>query len=323
MIRELQFRRLPIQFWTSPDIVISTLRDKFRVSENGQLKGETKGGSMSVNRLVIEAGRAEHHYWRDLWRFRELFLMLAWRDLAVRYKQTIVGVAWSVLRPFLTMVIFTVVFGKLGNFPSGGVPYPLLVYAALLPWQLFANALSDSGNSLVGNVHLISKVYFPRLIIPATALIVSLVDFFISMGVMAALMLWYGFWPSASVLALPLFIVAALLAAMGPGLLLTALTVKYRDFRFITPFIVQIGLFISPVAYSSSLVREKFPEIVYHLYCLNPMVGVIDGFRWALLGSNFAVNWSGFAVSFTVSTLMLLIGIWYFRRTERRFADVI
>lgn len=272
---------------------------------------------------MIEAGRAEHHYWRDLWRFRELFVILAWRDLAVRYKQTTIGVAWSVLRPFITMVVFTAIFGLMGRFPSGGVPYPLLVYAALLPWQLFANALSDSGNSLVGNAHLISKVYFPRLIIPATALIVSLVDFCISLVVMAGLMLWYGFWPTASIGVLPVFIAAALLAAMGPGLLLTALTVKYRDFRFITPFIVQIGLFISPVAYSASLVREKFGEVIYHIYCLNPMVGVIDGFRWALLGENFTVNWSGFAVSFGVSILLLVLGIWYFRRTERRFADVI
>ena len=278
---------------------------------------------MPATRLVIEAGRAEHHYWRDLWRYRELFYLLAWRDLLVRYKQTVIGVAWSVLRPFVTMVIFSLIFGKMGNFPSGGVPYPLLVFAALLPWQLFANALGDAGNSLVGNSHLISKVYFPRLIIPTTSLIVSLVDFCISLVVMAGLMAWYGFWPTASVALLPVFMLAALLASLGPGLLITALTVKYRDFRFITPFIIQIGLFASPVAYSASMVREKFGEAVYHLYCLNPMVGVIEGFRWALLGPGFSVNWSGFAVSFAMSALLLVIGIWYFRRTERRFADVI
>jgi len=278
---------------------------------------------MASFRLIIESGRTERHYWRDLWRYRELFYLLAWRDLLVRYKQTVIGVAWSVLRPFTTMVVFTLVFGKLGRFPSDGVPYPLLVYAALLPWQLFANALSDSGNSLVGNAHLISKVYFPRMIIPATALIVSLVDFLVSFGIMAGLMAWYGFAPTPALLLLPLFIVAAMLCALGPGLLITALTVQYRDFRYITPFLVQIGLFASPVGYSSALVRERFGELAYHLYCLNPMVGVIDGFRWALLGPAFAVNWTGFAVSFGISAILLVAGIWYFRRMERRFADVI
>ena len=273
--------------------------------------------------MIIQAGRTERHYWRDLWRYRELFYQLAWRDLLVRYKQPTLGIAWAVLRPVITMVIFSVLFGKMGNFPSNGVPYPLLVFAALLPWQLFASSLSDAGNSLVGNAHLISKVYFPRLIIPATSLIVSLVDFGFSILVMGGLMIGYGWMPGASVLLLPLFIFAALLVALGPGLLITALTVKYRDFRYITPFIVQVGLFASPVAYSSTMVREKFGELPYHLYCLNPMVGVIDGFRWALLGPSFAVNWSGFAVSFGISGILLATGIWYFRRTERRFADVI
>ena len=223
--------------------------------------------------LVLEPGRAERHYWRDLWRYRELFYFLAWRDLLVRYKQTVIGVAWALLRPFLTMVVFTVVFGKIAGLPSGGVPYPILVFAGMLPWQFFSNALSESSGSLVSNANLISKVYFPRLIVPAGAVIVGFVDFLISFVIMAALMVWYGFLPGMQILTLPLWILLAFLAAIGPGLFITALNVKYRDFRYVIPFVVQFGLYVSPVGFRSDVVPEQWRL----LYSLNPMVGVIDG----------------------------------------------
>ena len=222
--------------------------------------------------LVIEAGRTERHYWRDLWRYRELFYFLAWRDILVRYKQTVIGVLWALLRPLLTIGVFTVVFGKLANLPSDGVPYPILVCAAMLPWQFFANAFSEAGNSLIANTNLISKVYFPRLVIPASAVIVSLVDFLISLIILAGLMIWYGVTPDWRVLTLPVFVLIALAAAMGAGLWIAALNVKYRDFRYVVPFIVQFGLYVSPVGFSSSIVPEQWRL----LYSLNPLVGVIE-----------------------------------------------
>ncbi len=273
--------------------------------------------------LIVEAGRTERHYWRDLWHYRELLYFLAWRDILVRYKQAVAGIAWAVVRPLVTMVVFTAIFGLLGRFPSGGVPYPILVFTAMLPWQFFASALSDSSGSLVGNTNLISKVYFPRLIIPVSAIIVSFVDFLITSLILVGLMAWYHFLPDARIITLPFFIAVAFAAALGPGLWLTALTVKYRDFRFVTPFIVQIGLYISPVGYSSDLVRERFGETVFQLYCLNPMVGVIDGFRWAVLGGKYQINWTGFGLSLAIVALLLVTGIRYFRQTEKRFADVI
>jgi len=269
--------------------------------------------------LVIEAGRTERHYWADLWRYRELFYFLAWRDILVRYKQTAIGVAWALLRPFLTMLVFTVVFGKLAKLPSEGVPYPVLVFAAMLPWQFFANSLSESSNSLIGNANLISKVYFPRLIIPASSVITSFVDFLISAVILLGVMVWYQFIPDWRILTLPIFIAIAFAAAMGIGLWLTALNVKYRDFRYIVPFIVQFGLYISPVGFSSSVVPEKWRL----LYSMNPMVGVIDGFRWAILGGNTQIFWPGFLMSNALVLLFLLTGVWYFRRTEKTFADVI
>ncbi len=269
--------------------------------------------------LIIEAGRAERQYWRDLWRYRELFYFLAWRDILVRYKQTAIGVAWALLRPFLTMVVFTVVFGRIAKLPSNGVPYPILVFAAMLPWQFFSTSLSEASNSLVGNANLISKVYFPRLIIPAGAVITSLVDFFISFILLAVLMAWYGFIPDWRILALPLFTVIAFLAALGPGLYLTALNVKYRDFRYVIPFIVQFGLFISPVGFSSDVIPEKWRL----LYSINPMVGVIDGFRWSICGRGASLYMPGFILSMAVTAFFLWLGIWYFRRTEKTFADVI
>lgn len=275
--------------------------------------------SASQRVLTIEAGRAERHYWRDLWKYRELFFFMAWRDILVRYKQTVIGLAWSLLRPFLTMLVFTFVFSKLAKLPSGNIPYPILIFAALLPWQFFANAFSEAGNSLISNSNMISKVYFPRLIIPASAVIVSFIDFLISGVILVGLMLWYGYMPDWHIVMLPVFILIAFAAAMGAGLWMAALNVKYRDFRYIIPFVVQFGLYVSPVGFSSDIVPEKWRL----LYSINPMVGVIDGFRWAILGGDVHLYWPGFALSIGLVTVMLITGILYFRQTERRFADLI
>ncbi|KAF0126992.1 MAG: ABC transporter [Elusimicrobia bacterium] len=270
-------------------------------------------------KLIIEAGRTEKHYWLDLWRYRELFYFLAWRDILVRYKQTVIGFVWALIRPFLTMVVFTVVFGKLARLPSEGAPYPILVFAAMLPWQFFSNSLAEASGSLIGNANLISKVYFPRLIIPASSIITGFVDFLISALILAGLMMWYHFVPDWRIVTLPFFVAIAFAAAMGCGLWLTALNAKYRDFRYIVPFIVQLGLYISPVGFSSSIIPQKWRL----LYSLNPMVGVIDGFRWAILGGQSAVYMPGFLISTGVVLLALVSGIWYFRKTEKTFADVI
>jgi lipopolysaccharide transport system permease protein len=272
-----------------------------------------------MQEVLIEAGRAEKNYWRDLWRYRELFYILAWRDISVRYKQTAIGVIWAVLRPFLAMVIFTVVFGRIAKLPSNGIPYPILVFAAMLPWQFFSNALSDASQSLVVNTNLISKVYFPRLIIPAGTVITSLVDLVISAALLGILMLWFHFLPDWRLLTLPLFTLMAFLAALGPGLLLTALNVKFRDFRYVIPFIVQFGLFISPVGFSSEVIPAQWRL----LYSLNPIVGVIDGFRWAICRGASPIYLPGLVLSIVTVTIFLLLGIWYFRRTEKTFADVI
>jgi lipopolysaccharide transport system permease protein len=273
----------------------------------------------SQKELVIEAGRTEKQYWKDLWRYRELFYFLAWRDILVRYKQTAIGIAWALIRPFLTMVVFTVVFGNIAKLPSQGVPYPILVFAGMLPWQFFANALGECSNSLIGNANLISKVYFPRLIVPTSAVIVSFVDFLISGMILLGLMAWYNFVPDWRILTLPVFILIASAASMGAGLWLAALTVQYRDFRFVVPFIIQFGLYISPVGFSSNIVPEQWRL----LYSINPMVGVIDGFRWAILGGEASIYMPGFFLSVGLVFLLLWSGIWYFRRMERTFADVI
>jgi lipopolysaccharide transport system permease protein len=251
--------------------------------------------------LIIEPGRSERHYWRDLWRYRELFFFLAWRDILVRYKQTTIGIVWALARPLLTMLVFT------------------LVFAALLPWQFFASAFSGAGDSLISNAGMISKVYFPRLVIPASALIVSFVDFLISCVLLVGLMIWYGYAPSLRIVTLPLFIFVAFAAAMGAGLWIAALNVKYRDFRIIVPFVVQFGLYISPVGFSSTIVPEQWRL----LYSINPMVGVIDGFRWAILGGNTQLYWPGFLLSLSLVLVILVTGIYYFRKTEKTFADVI
>ncbi|MCP2730844.1 ABC transporter permease [Limnofasciculus baicalensis] len=269
--------------------------------------------------LILEAGRAEQQYWKDLWRYRELFYFLAWRDILVRYKQTAIGMAWALIRPFLTMVVFTVVFGNLAKLPSEGVPYPILVFSAMLPWQFFANSLAECSNSLIGNANLISKVYFPRLIVPTSAVVVSFVDFMVSGMILLGLMAWYNFVPNWRILTLPLFIAIAFAASIGAGLWLASLNVKYRDFRYIVPFIVQFGLYISPVGFSSSIVPEKWRL----LYSINPMVGVIDGFRWAILGGESRLYLPGFILSVGFVALLFVSGIWYFRKMERTFADVI
>lgn len=270
--------------------------------------------------LIIEAGRSEQQYWRDLWHFRELFYILAWRDIVVRYKQTVIGIAWAVIRPFVTVVVFTLVFNRIAKLEApAGVPYALFVSAAMMPWQFFASALSEASGSLLNNSSLISKIYFPRLIVPAGSVITSLVDFLITLVMLALLMLWYGFLPDWRVLTLPLFILLAFLAAFGAGLLLCALNVKYRDFRYVVPFIVQFGVYLSPVGFSS----EKVPAYLRWLYDLNPMVGVIEGFRWACLRGAAPLEARSIACSVLVTALMCLLGVWYFRRTERTFADVI
>jgi len=269
--------------------------------------------------LVIEAGRTEGQYWKDIWHYRELFYFLAWRDILVRYKQTVIGIAWSLIRPLLTMVVFTVIFGKLAKLPSEGVPYPVLVFVALLPWQFFANSFSESSNSLIGNANLLSKVYFPRIILPVSTVIVSLVDFLISFVFLVVLMVWYQFLPDWRIITLPFFLILASLASFGFGLWIAALNVKYRDFRYVVPFFIQFGLYVSPVGFSSSIIPGKWRL----LYSINPMVGVIDGFRWALLGQNIQLYWPGFLLSIGLTLLIFLSGLRYFRKTERTFADVI
>jgi lipopolysaccharide transport system permease protein len=280
-------------------------------------------GRVSLGRdymLVIEPGRAERHYWRDLWRYRELFRVLAWRDIAVRYKQTVIGAAWALIRPFLTMVVFTVIFGKLANLPSDGTaPYALMVFAGMLPWSFFATAVGDASNSLLMNANLISKVYFPRLIVPIAAVMVAFVDFLISLAILATLMVWYQFMPGWQILLLPAFVFVAFVASFGIGVWITALNVKYRDFRYVVPFIVQLGLYVSPVGFSSNIIPEQWRLA----YSLNPMVGVIDGFRWCLLGGESRLYLPGLWISLGVAGLFLWLGIRQFRKMERTFADMI
>lgn len=283
------------------------------------MRGESLAISSEIEELVIEAGRAEKHYWHDLWRYRELFYFLSWRDVLVRYKQTEIGIAWALIQPLLTMIVFTVIFGNIAKLPSGGVPYPILVFSAMLPWQLFSSSISACSNSLIANSNLLSKIYFPRLIVPTSAIVVSLVDFLLSGTILVGLMIWYEQVPTWRIITLPIFILVACAASMGTGLWLSALTVKYRDFRYIVSFIIQIGLYISPVGFSSNVVPEQWRL----LYSLNPMVGVIDGFRWAILGGDAQINIWGFSLSLTIVLILLTSGTWYFRKMERTFADVI
>lgn len=275
-----------------------------------------------MNELVIEAGKAERHYWADLWRYRELFLFLSWRDVLVRYKQTVIGVMWAVLKPLLTMIVFTVVFGKLAKMPSEGMPYAVFVYVAMLPWQFFASALAEASNSLITNANMISKIYFPRLVIPASAVIVCFVDFLISTVILAGLLTCYHITPSWRMLWVPGFTLLTFVASFGISLWLAALNVKYRDFRYIIPFIVQFGLYVSPVGFSSTTVAEKAGPLAAQLYALNPMVGVINGFRWAF-GSNAPFDTFSLLISVAVTLLLVSSGVKYFRSTEKAFADII
>lgn len=275
---------------------------------------------MSQNVTILEAGRAEKNYWRDLWRYRELFQVLAWRDISVRYKQTVIGVAWALIRPLLTMIVFTIVFGRVAKLPSDGTsPYALMVFAGMLPWTFFSTALAEASNSLVSNSNLISKVYFPRLIVPTATVVVAFVDFLISFSILILMMVYYQFMPGFQILMLPLFVILAFLASLGPSLWITSLNVKYRDFRYIIPFIVQFGLYISPVGFSSSVIPEKWKI----LYSLNPVVGVIDGFRWCILGGQVPLDLQTLGTSIAVTAFFLWIGIRQFRKMEKSFADLI
>jgi lipopolysaccharide transport system permease protein len=270
--------------------------------------------------IIIEAGRRERHYWLDLWRYRELFRVLAWRDLSVRYKQTVIGVLWALIRPLLTVLVFTIIFGRIAQLPTDGTaPYALMVFAGMLPWTFFSTGLSEASSSLINNANLISKVYFPRLIVPTATVVVAFVDLLISFCVLVLLMAWYQFMPDWRILLLPAFVLLAFCASIGPSLWTTALTVKYRDFRYIIPFIVQFGLYVSPVGFSSSVVPEQWRL----LYSLNPMVGVIDGFRWCILGGQTSLYLPGLAVGAIVAGFFLWVGIHQFRKTERSFADII
>lgn len=269
--------------------------------------------------LIIEAGRTDREYWWDLWRYRELFFILAWRDVAVRYKQTVIGAGWAFVRPFLTMVVFTVLFGHLAKLANTtGVPYAIMVFAGLLPWTLFSAVLGDVSTSVIANSHLISKVYFPRMIVPLSTVVVALVDFTVSLIILVGLMVWYLYVPSWQILLLPFFVVLALLAGIGPALWAAAVIVKYRDFRFLIPFGLQFGLYVSPVGFASSVVPEKWRL----LYSINPVVGVIDGFRWCIIGGDSPIYWPGFLLSLGVVAFFLWLGIRTFRATERGFADL-
>ncbi len=272
-------------------------------------------------RTVIEPGQTAKNYWKDLWKYRELFYILSWRDIKVRYKQTVLGILWAIIRPLLTMLVFSYVFGKIANLGSQSiVPYAIIVFAGLLPWQFFSNAITESSNSLIGNTNLITKVYFPRLIIPASSVITSLIDFFFSFVILIALFAWYRYVPPSAIFFIPLFWVLMFLASFGPGLYLTALNVKYRDFRYIIPFIVQFGLFISPVGYTSS----QIPHEWQWLYALNPMTGVIDGFRWCIVqGTPNPMLYYPFYISLGVILFFLWLSVFQFRRMEKNFADLI
>jgi lipopolysaccharide transport system permease protein len=274
---------------------------------------------MQIDELIIDAGRTERNYWKDVWRYRELFYFLAWRDVLVRYKQTAIGIAWAMIRPLLITLAFVFVFGKLAKLPSDGAPYPIFVFAALLPWQFFANAFAEAGNSLIANANMISKVYFPRLVVPASAVIVCLVDFLISGVLLVGLILWYGMVPNWRIVILPLFLAHAVVVAMGTGLWIAALNVQYRDFRYIIPFVVQFGLYVSPVGFSSAIVPDQWRL----LYSLNPMVGVIDGFRWAILGGENHLYWPGMSLSLALALVIASTGLLYFRKMEKGFADII
>jgi lipopolysaccharide transport system permease protein len=273
-----------------------------------------------MKEIVISAKSSTIGYWKELWNFRELFVYLTWRDIIVRYKQTVIGILWSVLRPIITMLVFTIVFGNIAKLPSEGeAPYALMVFAALLPWQLFSNAVQESSNSLINNADMITKIYFPRMILPASSVIVAIIDFFLACLILACMMVYYGFYPDIKILLLPFFMLLSIITALGVGLIVSSLNVTYRDFRYIIPFIIQFGLYISPVGFSSSVIPDEYRFI----YSLNPMVGVIDGFRWCLLNQDVAFYWPGFLTSIGITVITFIVGIRIFRKMEKTFADKI
>jgi lipopolysaccharide transport system permease protein len=279
---------------------------------------------MGKTKTIIDADHAESGYWRDLWEYRGLFSFLAWRDLLVRYKQTVIGVAWAVIRPLLTIVVFSFFRAFLSEDVNVSAAI-ISVAVATIPWQLFSSSLSESSSSLIANSNLITKVDFPRIIIPVSTIMVCLADFMISLIILAGLMMYFGTVPGPEVFLLPLFVLLAVFASLGLGLFLAALNVKYRDFRYVVPFVVQLGLFVSPIAINSYEIygSSTIPDIVKGLYSLNPMVAVIDGFRFCLLGTEWIVNPTGLILSLSSSVILLILGIWYFRKTERGFADII
>jgi lipopolysaccharide transport system permease protein len=275
---------------------------------------------LSTPHLVLEAGRADRQYWQDIWRYRGLLFILAWRDVAVRYKQTVIGIAWAFVRPFLTLVVFTVVFGHIAKLPTtNGIPYAVVVIGGLLPWTLFSSVLGDASNSVLSNANLISKVYFPRMIVPLATVLVVVIDFAVSLFILAGVMIWYGIVPGWQILLLPAFVLLALLASLGPAIWASAVIVKYRDFRFVIPFVLQFGLYLSPVGFQSTVVPQQWRL----LYNLNPLVGIIDGFRWCIVGGDSPIYLPGFVLSLVVTAGFLWIGIATFRRIERGFADLI
>lgn len=270
--------------------------------------------------IVIGKNTAAKNYWKDLWRYKELFYILSWRDIKVRYKQTVIGAAWGIIKPLLTTIVFFVIFKKVAGLPyAGKAPYILMIFAGMLPWQFFSNALNEASNSLIANSNLLTKVYFPRMIVPASSVITSLVDFAITFALMLLMMLFYRFMPGWQIIFLPIFLLLAFLCAFGVGLFLTTLNVKYRDFRYIMPFIIQFGLYITPVGYTTETLLSKIPQSLHWLFYLNPMVGVIDGFRFCLLGDT--IQWTSVLSSVLISFFFLMLGIWYFRKMEKTFAD--
>jgi lipopolysaccharide transport system permease protein len=267
---------------------------------------------------TIESGKIEIQYWKDIWKYRELLICLTWRDILVRYKQTVVGITWALIRPLLIMLILTLIFGKIAKFSSTNIPYPIVVFCGLLPWHFFASAFTECGNSLISNSGMISKIYFPRLIIPISSILTSIIDFLISCILMIIVMLFYNYVPSLKILFLPIFIAQAFFFAFGAGLWISALMVRYRDFKYIVPFVVQFGLYISPVGFTSSIIHQE----LRFFYSLNPIVGVIDGFRWAII-ANESLYLTSVIFSFLGITLILITGVYYFRSVERTIADVI
>lgn len=275
------------------------------------------GHVVDTHETVIQAGQSSRDYWRDIWRQRELLYFLSWRDLLVRYKQTVVGTAWVLIRPLLTLIIFTVLFGRWARMPSGGAPYPLLVFAGMLPWFYFSTTVSDCSGSVLNNSALVGKVYFPRLIAPLSALVVCTVDYLVSCALIVVVVIWTGTPPSVNILVLPLLTVWTAALGFGFGVWVAALNVRYRDLRHLVPFLLQLGIYISPVGYSATIVPPHYRL----LYSVNPLVGIIDGFRWAILGGRFDAYAPGIAISVGLTILLLVTGIAHFRRVEKSFVD--